>query len=78
MRDMEPGEILSYLRAVWDPHMDEEYVSEGIEFLTKKDFVRIDGSIVRLKERGPNHKGRLVVRSDEDRDLAMLLTHWSP
>ncbi len=77
MEDMRAPEILDYLRAVWDPNMTATYVHDGVAFLVKKDFVRIDGETVRLKERGPNRKGKLVVRTDHDRDLKML-PRWSP
>jgi hypothetical protein len=77
MRDMSDDEILAYLRAVWDPDMTATYVHEGIAFLVSKDFVRLDGETVRLRERGPNRKGKLVVRANQDRDLNML-PHWSP
>jgi hypothetical protein len=76
-KDMSADGILEYLRAVWDPKMGAEYVTDGIAFLRENDMVRIDGETVRLKERGPNGKGRIVVRADDDRALRVL-PHWSP
>lgn len=74
--DMTQAGILDYLRAVWDPKMAPEYVAEGVEYLVAQKWVRIDGDVVRI-DRGPNRKGRLVVRAEEDRSLRML-AHWSP
>lgn len=77
MRDMAHDEILAYLRDIWDPHMEPQYVHDGIAFLVSRDFVKIDGPVVRLKERGPNRKGKILVRANDDRDLVMK-PHWSP
>jgi hypothetical protein len=74
--DMKPPEILGYLRAVWDPEIDASYVHDGIAFLVSRDLVRIDGETVRLLERNASGKGKLIVRSNHDRDLKQL-PHWS-
>jgi len=77
LRDMTDEEILSYLRTAWDPQLERAYVHDGIAFLVQREFVRVDGPTVRLKERGPNGKGKMVVRANEDTDLRMT-EHWSP
>lgn len=76
-RDMTADEILGYLRAVWDPKLGPEYVTDGVEFLAQRALVKLDGEKVCMKKRGPNGKGQLLVRVDEDRGLKML-PHWTP
>ncbi len=71
-KDMTRQELLEFLRASWDPQTSEGYVSDGIDFLLRRNMIKVSDDKVLLIERGPQGQGRQMQRTADDADLVML------
>ena len=69
-RDMTPDEIGEFLRAEWDPTVDDEYVQTGTQFLLRRGFVRRFENLIVIARHPTTRTARKLVRTDRDADLA--------
>lgn len=69
-RDLTTSETLEYLRTHFDPKYQEQWIAEGLEYLTSRKYVVTVGDrIIPTRER--NHVGRCfpLKRANEEKDL---------